>query len=270
MTPSFCRHCGQPLKPGAAFCGGCGAAVTVTAAPPAAPVAHPHLPVPPPASPAAPRRGAGWVLLVGVVAILVMLGMGAGTAYVLTRDDDSPGSAGGTDDRDEDRVPADATTDVAATPTATVTVTEGATTDAAEDPPADEPETVLREAIAADADAVLALEGAWVPQLASISDDINGSWAAALEEYEQLRDFYPDALVVDTAAWPHSFLRSDTFDTVLVVLSPTPASPFSAPVLDWCRLNRGDRQTSCYAKLIETSGSPRNNTDQGEPEPEFN
>gem|GEM_PF-5620378 len=217
-----------------------------------------------------------------VLAVLVMLGTGTGTAYLLTRDDDAPSDRASDrnegDDGDDDPVvapttPADEVGD-AGNPTATVTVTDETTADATEttgtDAPAADPETALRDVITADAARAGGLAGYWVPQIASISGDINGSWAAALAEYERLQGFFPDLVLVDAADWPHAFVPSQTYDDVLVVLSPVPASLTSAPVLDWCQLNRGDRQESCYAKLLETSGSPRDNADQNRPEPEFN
>lgn len=299
MTPRFCESCGKPLVAGASFCGGCGhavggpapAPVTLPAAPAPTPVVPPRNPAAPPPTPVGPgapsaapfapaplqpaRRRVGGIVLLGVLAVLVMLGVGTGTAYLLTRDDDAPDRASDRNPRQDDDPAAAATTpaderDEGGDPTATVTVTEGTTgTDGSDDPPAD-PETALRDVIAADAATADGLVGYWVPQLASISGDINGSWAAALAEYERLKGFFPDLVLVDAADWPHAFVPSQTYDDVLVVLSPTPASLTSAPVLDWCQLNRGDRQTSCYAKLIETSGSPRDNADQNRPEPEFN
>lgn len=235
----------------------------------ALPVVVPVTLTPPPAG----RGGrVGRVLLVGVIAVLVMFGVGSATAYLLTRDDDPP--ADRASDRSTDAERPTAPTDTGAgTPTATVTVTEGATgvsTDPTTDVAGTDPESALRDVIAADAVAADGLVGYWVPQLASISGDINGSWSAALAEYERLQGLFPDVLLLDVAEWPHAFSPSETYDDVFVVLSPHPASVTSAPVLDWCQLNRGDRQASCYAKLLETSGSPDDNTDQNRPEPEFN
>ncbi len=251
------------------------APLTVRPLPGAAPPPPPLVTPPPVAYPgpvATPdgRRPVGPVVLVGVLAVLIMLGVGTGTAYLLTRGDDAPpdgvsdsGDSGGSDAAAKDRVSASTTSEGAGSPTATVTVTEDDTTEP-------DPESELRDAIDADADAVDSLVGYWVPQIASISGDINGSWSAALAEYERLKGFFPDAVVLDAADWPHAFVPSESFDNVFVVLVPTPASATSAPVLDWCQLNRGDRQASCYAKLLETTGTPRNNTDQNDPDPRYN
>lgn len=287
MTPKYCRHCGQPMVPGTSFCGVCGHAVepaqqarpaapTVPARPaapapvaplPPAPAPGPYAAAPPPRQPGG--RRVGLALLVGVLAVVVMLGVGTGTAYLLTRDDGSSDTASSSsDDHEEAEGPQPSVR--ADDPTATVTVTQGATTEAGEDLPAGDPELSLRDIVAADEARADQLVGSWVPQLASISGEINGSWSSALAEYEELKGFFPDLVLVDAGDWPHAFVPSDSFDVVFVVLSPTPASPTSAPVLEWCQLNRGDRQASCYAKLIERTGSPRDNTDQNEPEPEFN
>jgi hypothetical protein len=263
--------------------------------PPAAPpTALPPPPGPPPPGPPAPsvaplpvvvptnpivksaptgRTGSKVpVLLVGLLAVLVMFGVGGGTAYLLTRDDDAPSDrasdSGGPEESTATDVPTGTTSVGTDAPTATVTVTEG--TETGTDVPAADPETALRDIIETDRIRAESLVGSWVPQLASISGEIDGSWSSALEKYDELKEFFPDIVLVDAAEWQHAFIPSATFDDVLVVLSPTPASPTSAPVLDWCQLNRGDRQASCYAKLLETSGSPRDNTDQNDPEPKYN
>jgi hypothetical protein len=98
-----CPDCGAPVAAAARFCRGCGRAVEATRAAPAARVPAPPTevrpaPVPPSAPP--PRRpaeqplgvppgGRGW-RVAGVVALwFVLAGVAGGTAYLLTRGDDS-------------------------------------------------------------------------------------------------------------------------------------------------------------------------------------
>ena len=72
----YCRECGQPHGPTAAFCAHCGAPVRTQAGAPT-----------PPPQPPAPRRRRG--LVIGLTAAALVLAGGGTTAVLLTRGDDA-------------------------------------------------------------------------------------------------------------------------------------------------------------------------------------
>lgn len=88
----YCRECGRPLAPGAAFCRDCGAATkpVAAAAPAATETAIP--PPPPPAptrTPEAPKQRRRRRVLLPAALVALLIGGGAAAAIVLLGNDDS-------------------------------------------------------------------------------------------------------------------------------------------------------------------------------------
>lgn len=86
---TFCVNCGQPLVPGAAFCGSCG-----TAVPSAPPTGLPPVAAPSPVGfDNAPRRKVSVGLL--AIAVVVALVVAVGAVTLLKSDDDGTGESSG-------------------------------------------------------------------------------------------------------------------------------------------------------------------------------
>lgn len=94
--------------------------------------------------------------------------------------------------------------------------------------------------------------GYWVPQVSSkrVGMKADGkTWTeqAILDEHKQLRELYPDALLIKSDDYP-SFKEKGFYVTIIDAPNPT-----ADGALRWCIVNGLDGD-HCYAKFISTSG----------------
>ncbi|GAA4915670.1 hypothetical protein EV188_1115 [Actinomycetospora succinea] len=124
-------------------------------------------------------------------------------------------------------------------------------------PPTD-PSEALRAQQRSDAGATEALAGTWVPQLSAkkVGMTVDGrtyDYAAVLADHQQLRQTYPDAVLVWSGDWS-SFRGQDFWVTVVNRSFPTGDAANA-----WCA-QAGIGSDDCYAKRLSRTGGYAENT----------
>jgi len=249
---THCTTCGHAIRQGDSFCTDCGTSVSgeprkplfADEVPAEAAYVSDHRPPPETRPPAAVghrrrRRGGAVALL---IAALVLLAAGIALGINLS---DGGGTAG-----------ASGTSEEGSTGAPSPTPSEPLATGAAGPPM--QPQDQLQLITKRDGPRVRRLTDSWVPQLAALAPGAGDdrSWSEALAHFNDLKRAYPDALLLDTADWPHSYEKGGMYAVVLPV--PRAESP---PVLAWCRANKHSPGQDCAAKNLATSGSWADNFD---------
>lgn len=211
-----CHQCGLPVGPGARFCTGCGAAVSVSTPPTHAGVIG--------------ALSATLTVLAGVAAFVVFA---------------KPGVIAGTPMADPDfrpavNIPAPSSSD------------EPVTIPTPEDTPTAEPvDSALAELqLIRDADRPIAesLVGQWVPQLSAkrpgmVVDGVTYDYVEILRDYRATQARYPDALLLFSGEYT-SFKYGDFWITI------EPLPYYDGPSANtWCD-EQGIPFDDCYAKMI--------------------
>ncbi len=252
---SFCGQCGQPVEPGAHFCGSCGASTTSAEAEPTAadvapnptvmalqavfepistevPIQHDeHRPRP-------SRRGFNPLAIIGFVALVLL----AGGATVLLLQDDEPAASPTVTTVPTDGTAAVSTTAVATTEATIAPTTAAATTTTVALPPGEQ----LAATLATDREAVEAMVGRWVPQLSAkkvgtVDDGITYDLADILAFHEGLHDEYGALLL---------YSGDYVYQTDNLWVSVAPESFATAQgALAWC-VSEDIGRDDCFAKLI--------------------
>lgn len=274
LRTQHCTTCGHAIRQGDAFCTECGTSVSgeprkplfadevpasqayvsdhraaeAPATPPAAPRAASPAPStavaeadPEPEQKPAHRRRGGLLLLLLLVLLLVGGGIALGSHLGLG----SAGSplAAGSDHPGRGGVGAGSPSSAGAPSDPGESGGTGAPM---------QPQDQLHLIAQRDDHQVRGMTGRWVPQLAALTPGAGGddSWSQALTHFNQLRRAYPDALLLDTAQWPHSYETGGMYAVVL----PVPHKNYPA-VLSWCRSHGHQPPDDCAAKQLATSGS---------------
>jgi hypothetical protein len=238
MTPS-CAACGRPLRLGAQFCTTCGASVPQRAETAIGPVQVPG-PAPqpalgpttgPPSGPQPPARAGRRPLpvLLIALAVLVVMAMAGGVAYLLrtrTVSDTAAPQPG--------PVPS-------AAPSGTQLPRRG-----------------LDALVAADRAAAESLVGRWVPQLSSkqvgtVDGGVTYDEAAILTEVEALKARFAHAVVIRSDDFT-SFRRPGFWVTVVAAPSPSADGANS-----WC-VDNGLARDQCFAKRLSHADGPEGST----------
>jgi hypothetical protein len=242
-----CFHCGQPLRPEAAFCPWCGGATGVPTEPVPPPPPPPWQHAPAPDVPAAvPRRRAGWRAPVLVIGLVVLLGI-AGVVAVTSRHH-TPAAAPAGD------VPVAAGPSVAAPPVTGTGVLAPPPTTASRPVDAASAKAALDDELAQDEDIAEQLVDQWVPQLSSkrpglVADGVRYDYQRIWRNFQELRRRYPNVLLIWSGNYS-DFRSSDFYVTVV-------AMPYAdgQDANQWC----ADEQiaaTDCYAKLLSHRVGP--------------
>lgn len=196
--------------------------------------------------------------LFGIAAVVLLL-LGAGGVYALTRGDDSPPTTATAGDPFPVLPSLDPTTSGSPDGEPSGTATEPTDDSTALPPPDDSTARAeLRQAVFDDADRASTLDGVWVAQLASSSAGESDS--DFLARYHALKEQYGDeVLLVWSGDWSGSFGPSSA--SSWVVMDDGIQEQTTQPVLDWCA-QEGWGHGECWAKRLDSEGDdPSLNTD---------